>query len=1509
MRPSWTSLVHGLLALLIAAVFGLLTGQVQAFTEADFGTPPHVCAPGEVRQTNPINCWIESTAGGLKLSLDTHIVREGETFTVTLTPGPACPANGCLGPNPWPWPHDPRGPSIAQQVPCPAQTLTCTYLFEPGTRIVGDRAEQWQVICLADEVPLAPGGGEPTCDYIGYVPNYYILQGRLRDGAGRTIEPATVHVLAGGEEQTRTIDLSGAYRFEVRANSGAVRLWADGLPNALPPTIERQVTVGEDDVTADLVYGGSVDLDILAWKNGQGIAGAGFTVTGRDAGSGQIVGGPFHAFTGPDGHATLSALPTGSYAVTADDAGRFYEDTRFVDLNWIDTSKQVSFEELPQPPSAAFSATVTSQDPLAVDFDASASSDPDGQIVDYQWDFGDTQTGSGVTVNHSYAQPGSYQVSLTVTDSEGLTDVLVKTVPERQRPLAEFTSTPHADDPLTLDFDGSASSDPDGTVEQWHWIFGDGAEADGQQAQHTYPGPGTYTVTLQVTDNDGLNGVKIERIRVGEGLIVNSTQDLGDESRGDDDCSTGGTVTVASGLQAPECTLRAAIEEANASAAADTIIFNVPGGAGTISPGSPLPAIVQPLTIDGASQPGTRIDGASAGTGADGLLTRAEATVRGLRIGGFDGAGIHVASLCTSIQGNVIGSDAPGDAGNGVGVLIEACARVGGDQRNVVSGNRDAGIRTALSAPTSVSITGNYVGTSAAGTEPVPNSTGIAVEGLFGPSISGNTISGNLRWGVEIAANVNGTSITANRIGTDAAGQAALGNGAAAPAGASAGGILDAGNATAIGAPGTGNVVSGNVTHEDQYGHRGAVYLAGNAATFKGNLVGTSDDGLRAVGNDGPGVFATWCSDCSIGGPAAADRNVVSGNRGPGVLTRSTAVTGNIVGLDASGAAALPNLGGGIEVVLILLGSAADVEISGNVVSGNIPFGIKLRPDGNSSNTRGHVVRNIVGLSADGSTVLANKGPGIWIDASAALSPAGATIGDGNVEGSGNVVSGNLGDGILVEGALATAVLGGNLIGTDASGHCPGAGASGCPFGNRGNGVAAIGIDPAGPGRAVSIGGSITRSTWSCQGWCNVIAGNRQTGVRVIRSKHVHVEGNNIGADSDGSPGPGNGLDGVLIEDSWAQRVTGNRIASNRNGVTVIGAGAAVRWAVDDNTIRQNAFLSNSALPIDLGGDGPTANDPVDVDSGPNDLQNHPVLDRVTPGTGGTTVRGRLNTAPLGRYTVDLYTGGLSCAERQVYTTEVTTDLMGDASFTALIPRLEPGAGVAAIATSHDLLGEPASTSELSRCAFPPATTTLTLAAAAGSTELPVASNDGFLGKVVEIGGGQTAERGFVQALGSLILLRPTRFGHAAGEEVVASGDTLYVSVTEASVRFDGKKRGKDRAELEGSFRAVAGEAVSCGQDVTLALNGTVFSQTVPGGAFTAKDGGKRCRFERTGAGSGAIEELELDLERGAFEAEVESADLSGLTNPVEVTLQSGSAYGSETMLMVERKNSWRYKR
>ena len=78
------------------------------------------------------------------------------------------------------------------------------------------------------------------------------------------------------------------------------------------------------------------------------------------------------------------------------------------------------------PPQASFTATASSgTTPLAVDFDASASSDTDGTIVSYLWDFGDTQTGSGVLVSHTFtvqSESKVFTVILTITDDDGASD-------------------------------------------------------------------------------------------------------------------------------------------------------------------------------------------------------------------------------------------------------------------------------------------------------------------------------------------------------------------------------------------------------------------------------------------------------------------------------------------------------------------------------------------------------------------------------------------------------------------------------------------------------------------------------------------------------------------------------------------------------------------------------------------------------------------------------------------------------------------------------------------------------------------------------------------------------------------------------------------------------------------------------------------------------------------------------------------------------------------------------
>jgi len=142
-----------------------------------------------------------------------------------------------------------------------------------------------------------------------------------------------------------------------------------------------------------------------------------------------------------------------------------------------------------------------------IHFDASGSSDPDGSITTYYWDFGDSTNAWSVTVDHSYSDDGTYTVTLTVTDDDGATDTAnsTKTVLNRS-PVASFTE--NATTVLTgevISFNASASYDPDGTIASYFWTFGDGTNATGVTTIHSYVENGTYTVTLTITDDDGAN--------------------------------------------------------------------------------------------------------------------------------------------------------------------------------------------------------------------------------------------------------------------------------------------------------------------------------------------------------------------------------------------------------------------------------------------------------------------------------------------------------------------------------------------------------------------------------------------------------------------------------------------------------------------------------------------------------------------------------------------------------------------------------------------------------------------------------------------------------------------------------------------------------------------------------------------------------------------------------------------------------------------------------------------
>ena len=177
------------------------------------------------------------------------------------------------------------------------------------------------------------------------------------------------------------------------------------------------------------------------------------------------------------------------------------------------------------PPAATFSYTpLNPVENDTITFDASSSSDSDGSIVSYEWDFGDGAMATGVSATHSYSSPGKYKVTLTVRDNDGEQKSIYKyiTVSEagsNTPPVPSFTYTPSNPAPNEdVTFDASASYDEDGTIQLYIWDWGDGSEPEEKTlptAIHSWNSDGEYTVTLTVRDNNGSESSYSSIITVG----------------------------------------------------------------------------------------------------------------------------------------------------------------------------------------------------------------------------------------------------------------------------------------------------------------------------------------------------------------------------------------------------------------------------------------------------------------------------------------------------------------------------------------------------------------------------------------------------------------------------------------------------------------------------------------------------------------------------------------------------------------------------------------------------------------------------------------------------------------------------------------------------------------------------------------------------------------------------------------------------------------------------------
>ena len=403
-------------------------------------------------------------------------------------------------------------------------------------------------------------------------------------------------------------------------------------------------------------------------------------------------------------------------------------------------------------------------------------------------------------------------------------------------------------------------------------------------------------------------------------------------------------------------------------------------------------------------------------------------------ISGNGSAGIRIVGTSSAniVQSTWIGTDVTGRAAipnADSGIILD------GVKRNVIgvpgagdliSGNGSIGILLLNGASANV-VQSSLIGTDITGAVALPNGD----DGVFLADANGNVIggpgpgqgdliSGNGSVGVQVlGADGGGNVILGDRIGTNAAGTAALAN-------VDVGVYVNDAPGNIIGQAGAGNLISGN-------GSVG-VEIQGASAfgnVIQGDSIGTDLSGRFALPNKADGVFILAASNNVVGGPGAGQGDIISGNGSVGVQILGPGASANVIlgdriGTDASGSAPLANGAAGI-FINNTSGNVVGMSGAGDLISGNGSVGLLISGRGASGNV---VQANKIGTDLSGLFALANKDDGIFIDAS----PANVLGGSGS--GQGNIISGNGVVGLQILGAVSsgTVVLG-NLIGLDALGR------------------------------------------------------------------------------------------------------------------------------------------------------------------------------------------------------------------------------------------------------------------------------------------------------------------------------------------------------------------------------------------------------------------------------------------------------------------------------------------
>ncbi|MEG3876045.1 DUF4347 domain-containing protein, partial [Microcoleus sp. herbarium7] len=381
-------------------------------------------------------------------------------------------------------------------------------------------------------------------------------------------------------------------------------------------------------------------------------------------------------------------------------------------------------------------------------------------------------------------------------------------------------------------------------------------------------------------------------------------------------------------------------------------------------------------------------------------------------------------------------------------------------------------------------------------------------------------------------------------------------------------------------AGGAGSTLRGLIIN--RFGNTG-ISLESNGNTVAGNYIGTNAPGTAALPNALFGVAVqNGGSGNIIGGIAAADRNVISGNTADGIIivggTGGNQVLGNYVGINAAGTAALPNASG------VTVNGVPNNTISGNIVSGNGNLGVTLLGAGATGNT---LTGNFIGTNAAGTAALPNPAFGVSLQGGASNNIVGGTTAAAR-----NIISGN-GNGVgLVDAATTGNSLFGNFIGVGPDGTTPLPNTTG-----------------------VLINGAVNNSIGgTAAGQGNSIASNLGSGVNVLAGTGNRIQNNSIFANFGSGIDLGN--DGTTANDAGDADIGANNLQNKPDLTTATASAGSVTVAGTYNSTPNTSFTLQffANNPPALQGQTFIASIPVTTDAAGNAAFNQTFPAAVTAG-------------------------------------------------------------------------------------------------------------------------------------------------------------------------------------------------------------------------------------------------------------------------------------------------------